>query len=184
MATTRDASVSLAMPATLAALGFRLRPETEADVPFLRRLYVSTRWEELAPIVDWSEAQKLAFLESQFGLQRRHYLTHFPAAEFSVLEQNDMPAGRIYIDRNASAVHVIDISLLPDCRRRGTGTALMQAVCAEARIAGKRATVAVEKFNPAQRLYRRLGFREIADTGAYWTMEWRATPGECEPMVS
>ena len=35
-------------------------------------------------------------------------------------------------------------------------------------------TIAVEKFNPAQTLYRRLGFREFEDQGVYWFMEWRA----------
>jgi ribosomal protein S18 acetylase RimI-like enzyme len=184
MAMAPDASVKLAMPAALAAQGFTLRPETEADVPFLRRLYVSTRWEELAPVVDWSEAQKIAFLESQFGLQRRHYLTYFQAAEFSVLEQNGVPAGRLYIDREAAALHVVDISLLPEWRGRGTGTALLQAVCAEACAAGKKASIMVEKFNPALRLYRRLGFREVADTGAYWTMEWSAADDERVPTVS
>src|SRR5256885_17004518 len=44
------AACLLALPATLVDQGFALRPETEADVPFLRRLYASTRWEELAPI--------------------------------------------------------------------------------------------------------------------------------------
>ena len=37
----------LAMPPALAEQEFVLRPETQADVPFLRRLYVSTRWDEL-----------------------------------------------------------------------------------------------------------------------------------------
>ncbi len=178
MGAVSDANIKLAVPAALTAQGFALRPETEADIPFLRRLYVSTRWQELAPVADWSDAQKRAFLGSQFELQRHHYRTHFRTAEFCILEQNSVPAGRLYIHRQADAVHVVDISLLPEWRGRGAGTALMQAVCAEAQAAGKKASIAVEKFNPAQRLYRRLGFREVADIGAYWTMEWSAAPGQ------
>lgn len=34
----------------------------------------------------------------------------------------------------------------------------------------------VERFNQAQRLYQRLGFREIADEGVYLLLEWSATP--------
>ena len=49
-----DALHRLAMPATLAQQGFVLRPESEADVPFLRQLYVSTRWEELAAVAEWT----------------------------------------------------------------------------------------------------------------------------------
>jgi hypothetical protein len=38
--------------------------------------------------------------------------------------------------------------------------------------------IAVEKFNRAQTLYRRLGFREVANEGVYWFMEWRAAPDD------
>jgi GNAT superfamily N-acetyltransferase len=180
-----DAGPLLAVPAALADQGFTLRAETEADVPFLRRLYISTRWEELAPIIDWTEEQKRAFLESQFALQRHHYLTYYATTDWAVLEQDGVPAGRLYVDRQANTLLVIDISLLPEWRGRGIGTALMQAVCAEAAGAGKKVSIAVEKFNPAQRLYRRLGFREATDEGFYWFMEWRAGPDEsAETQVS
>ena len=68
--------------------------------------------------------------------------------------------------------------LLPDWRGRGIGTALMQWVCTQARAAGKSVTVSVEKYNRAQTLYRRLGFREISDEGVHWAMEWRAAADE------
>jgi ribosomal protein S18 acetylase RimI-like enzyme len=149
----------LAMPVALAEQGLALRPETEADVPFLRRLYISTRWEELAPVIDWTDEQKIAFLESQF-------------------ESAGTPMGRLYIDRQADAMRVIDIALLPEWRGRGIGTALMEAVLAEARATGKEIGISVEKFNPALRLYQRLGFREYADDGIYWFMSWRPDAGE------
>ena len=57
----------------------------------------------------------------------------------------------------------------------------MQDVCAEARERGKTVTIAVEKYNPAQRLYRRLGFYETSDEGIYWFMEWRAAPDGARP---
>lgn len=170
----------LAMPAELAAQGFALRPETEADIPFLRRLYISTRWEELG-ITNWTEAQKIAFLESQFALQRHHYRTYYPTTDWGVLEQGGVPAGRLYVERTNKLL-VMDIALLPEWRNRGTGTALMQAVMAEAHAAGKRVTVAVEKYNPAQRLYRRLGFREVSDEGMYWFMEWPVPDAPPDPQ--
>ncbi|MEA2993185.1 MAG: hypothetical protein QOD40_2105 [Alphaproteobacteria bacterium] len=167
------AACLLALPTAVTDYGFALRPETEADVPFLRRLYISTRWGELAPVVDWTEAQKIAFLESQFALQRHHYRTYYAETDWGILEQAGVPAGRIYVDRQTKIVLVVDVSLLPEWRGRGIGTALMQAICAEARHAGKAVSVAVEKYNPAQRLYRRLGFHEVSDEGVYWFMEWQ-----------
>lgn len=174
-----SSSAALALPAMLADRGFMLRPETEADIPFLRRLYASTRWEELAVVTDWSDAQKLAFLDSQFGFQRHHYRTYYPEASWDVLEDNGAPAGRLYVHRDSATLRVMDIALLPDWRGRGIGTALMQWLCTEARAAGKSVTLWVEKFNRAQTLYRRLGFREIEDGGIQWAMEWRASPNEC-----
>jgi GNAT superfamily N-acetyltransferase len=184
MAAAPDATIKFKLPAALAVQGFTLRPEAEADIPFLRRLYVSTRWKELAQVIDWSETQKVAFLESQFEFQRRHYRTQYEAIEFAVLEQDGVPAGRLYIDWQANAICIVDISLLPEWRGHGTGTALLRAVCDEARAPGKKVTISVEKFNPAQQLYRRLGFREVADTGVYWTMEWSAAGGESSSTVS
>jgi GNAT superfamily N-acetyltransferase len=173
-----DAAPKLAFPPALAEQGFALRAEIEADLPFLRRLYISTRWEELVIVTSWSDEQKRAFLESQFALQRHHYRTYYPGTDWRVLEQNGEPAGRLYVDRQAKELLVIDISLLPEWRGRGIGTVLMRAVIAEARDAGKVVTIAVEKFNPAQRLYRRLGFHEASDEGVYWFMEWRAAPDD------
>jgi GNAT superfamily N-acetyltransferase len=161
------------LPASLAARGFALRPETDADDPFLRRLYASTRAAELA-VTNWSDYQKLAFTNSQFALQYHHYRTYYPATEWNVLEHNGVPMGRLYLERRATTLLVIDIALLPEWRGRGLGTSLMEWVCMQARAAGKSVTVAVEKNNRAQTLYRRLGFREIGDHGVHWDMEWDA----------
>lgn len=167
-----DSPGRLLMPAALAERGFVLRPETEADVPFLFQLYVSTRWDELAPLTDWSEVQKLGFLESQFAAQRHHYLIQYAKSAFDVLEERGTPVGRLYVDRQERTLLIVDIALLPPWRGRGIGTALIEALFAEARLTGKEVSISVEKFNSAQRLYRRLGFRPYAEDGVYWFMYW------------
>jgi ribosomal protein S18 acetylase RimI-like enzyme len=164
------------MPAALAQQGFVLRPEAESDI-FLRQLYISTCWEELAIVLDWTDERKVQFLECQFAFQRHHYRTYCPDTAWCILEYDGAGAGRIYVDRQPTRIEVLVISLLPEWRGRGIGTALMQAVCAEARNLGKAVRIAVEKFNPAQRLYRRLGFHEISEEDVYWFMEWRAHNG-------
>lgn len=163
-----------ALPSSLVLEGFSLRPESEADIPFLAGLFASTRAEEMERIVEWTAEQKQAFLFDQFRLQRHHYYTHFPNCEFLVLERNGMAGGRIYLDSTPNSLDLIDISLLPQWRGQGTGTTLLDAVIDAARAGGRRVTIFVEKFNPALNLYRRLGFREITDTGLYLEMEWRA----------
>ena len=139
----------------------------------MRGLYASTRAAELE-LTNWSKPQKLAFTDRQFDLQRQHYRTYYPATQWCVLEDNGVPMGRLYLERRATTLLIIDIALLPQWRDRGLGTALLEWVCAQANAAGKSVTVAVEKNNRAQTLYRRLGFREIADHGVYWDMQWGA----------
>jgi antitoxin VapB len=49
----------------------------------------------------------------------------------------------------------------------------VRALQAEAAASRKPLRIHVERFNPALRLYERLGFRQIADRGGYLFMEWR-----------
>ena len=142
------------------------------DQPLLRRIYASTRAEEMAA-VPWSEAEKTAFLNAQFDAQHGYYREVFPGAQFSIVENEGEAIGRLYIDRREDEHRLIDIALLPEHRGWGIGTRLMRQVLDEARQAGKRVRIHVERTNPAMRLYRRLGFEEVDDKGVYILMEWR-----------
>jgi GNAT superfamily N-acetyltransferase len=147
-----------------------LRASTDADLPFLARLYASTREEELAG-VDWPAEQKEAFVRQQFEAQHAWYREHYPKAAFDVVEVEGRPAGRFYVDRWEREVRIVDISLLPEHRGRGLGSALLGALFAETDAAGKVVSVHVERFNPALQLYARLGFLFREDKGVYLLLE-------------
>jgi ribosomal protein S18 acetylase RimI-like enzyme len=152
-----------------------LRPVTPEDRPFLERVYASTRAEELAA-VPWTPLQKAAFLRFQFDAQDQHYRLHYANARFDVILAAGEAVGRLYVDRADTEIRLIDIALLPEHRGSGIGGALLAELIAEARREHKPLTIHVEHTNPAQRLYRRLGFRHTGtDTGVYQLMEWRAT---------
>jgi ribosomal protein S18 acetylase RimI-like enzyme len=150
--------------------GVSLRPITPEDQEFLAGVYASTRSEELAP-VPWPEEQKLAFLRSQFDAQHAFYQANYPGADWLVIERAGVPAGRLYLHRRPDEFRLVDITLLPEHRGCGVGTALVLSVIAEATAAGKPVRIHVEKNNPALRLYERLGFAPIADRGVYHLME-------------
>jgi len=154
--------------------GIALRPVRDGDEPFLRSLYASTRADELAQ-VPWTDAQKRAFADMQFDAQHHHYREVFPNAEFSIVERDGQPIGRLYVDRRAKEIRIVDIALIPETRNLGIGGRLLGTVLEEGRRTGKPVTIHVEKFNPAARLYERLGFREIEDRGVHRLMEW--SPG-------
>jgi ribosomal protein S18 acetylase RimI-like enzyme len=170
--TLQQAPPAFALPEALLWQGFALRPETDADLAFLMRLFASTREHELAP-VPWSAEQKRAFLAGQFRAQQQHYRSYFPDCAFDVIEQRGEPAGRLYLQMRATQFHIIDIALLPAWRGHGFGSAILQALQAAAQASGRGVGIMVERFNPAARLYRRLGFADIADHGVYLEMEWR-----------
>jgi GNAT superfamily N-acetyltransferase len=171
LVTSEQTPPAFALPVALLSQGFALRPETDADVDFLMRVYASTREEELAT-VPWSAEEKRTFLASQFQAQRHHYRTYFADTAFDVLEERGEPAGRLYLQVRRTQLYVMDITLLPPWRGRGIGTAILEALQAAGRASGKGVGIMVEKFNPALRLYRRLGFIDIADSGVYLEMEW------------
>ncbi len=152
-----------------------LRPITEGDREFLYRVYSSTREEELA-IVPWDDSQKAAFLRMQFTAQHTWYSEHYRGAYFQVILDQGCPIGRFYVDRRASEIRVVDIALLPAYRNRGIGSRLMSGIVTEGRMHRLPVTIHVECFNPARRLYERLGFRPVKDDGVYQLMRW--TPEE------
>jgi ribosomal protein S18 acetylase RimI-like enzyme len=153
--------------------GVRLRPAQDDDYDFMRLLYHSTRAEEMVRF-PFTEQQKQAFLDSQFVAQTSHYALHYPDCERSIIERDGVPLGRLYVDRTASNVSVVDIALKPEARGQGIGTSLLRMVMSEAARAQLPVTIHVEAFNPALRLYEREGFRTISTNGIYLLMEWRA----------
>jgi ribosomal protein S18 acetylase RimI-like enzyme len=149
----------------------QLRLTSPADECFLRAVYSSARAEEIAQ-VPWTEAQKQSFLDQQFAAQDSHYRQHYPTAQFYVIEQAGVRVGRLYVDHWTREIRVMDITLLPRFRGTGIGTHLLKQVQEEARAAHKAVSIHVEKFNPALRLYERLGFQTKEDKGVYLLMEW------------
>lgn len=147
-----------------------LRPITADDTELLYRIYAGTRTEELAP-VPWTQEQKDAFLEMQFRAQHADYQRNYPDAAYDVIECDGVAAGRLYVHRLPAEIRVIDIAMLPDFRGNGIGTQLLSELIREAGSAGKPLSIHVEKQNPAMRLYQRLGFVPIGDTGVYLLME-------------
>lgn len=147
-----------------------LRPAVPDDHDHLLRVYASTREAELA-LVPWSDAEKRAFVESQFRAQHLHYYTHFAAAEFSVIVAGEEPIGRLYVDRRPDEIRLVDIALLPEYRATGIGGALLSALIAEATSANLPLRIHVEHHNPARRLYERLGFIELSCDEIYSLME-------------
>lgn len=148
-----------------------LRPITDDDRPFLAALYASTRHEELAQ-TGWSDDQRDGFLAWQFELQDTHWRQAYDTARFCVVEHLGRPIGRLYVTDLGGDLRIVDIALAAEWRAKGIGTALIREVMAEASAAGSRVSLHVEQWNPAHRLYERLGFVVEEQNVPYDRMAW------------
>lgn len=160
------------MPGTVAS-AVVLRPATADDQEFLVALYGSTR-NDLA-LLPLDTEQRDALVRMQFHAQDMHYRQTNPEAGFDVVEHEGQPIGRLYVDRRADDIRIIDISLLPDHRNAGIGSALVRAVQDEAAASGRTVSLHVAIGSPAAGLYDRLGFRLVDDLGVYRQLEWRSS---------
>ena len=142
-----------------------LRPAGEGDTALVAAIYACTREEELRQ-VPWDAAQKMAFTDWQSQQQEQHYAAHYPRAE-RLIVMLEQPIGRIYVDTTPREVRLMDVTLLPEHRNQGVGSRLMEAFLAYADGLGRQSSLHVEPFNPAKRMYERLGFRVVETRGLY-----------------
>jgi ribosomal protein S18 acetylase RimI-like enzyme len=154
-----------------------LRPAVPQDREFLFLLYASTRAHEVAAF-GWAAAQQEAFLRMQFNAQQQWYETVYSQAEHQIIENTSGPIGRMIVLREHDAMHLVDISLLPEYRGQGIGAELIRSLISHCARLGASLRLQVLKTNPALRLYERLGFVRSGEDQMYVQMELRSKAPE------
>src|SRR5690349_6116454 len=152
------------MSASESAMSITQRPACPDDEAFLYELYRSTRADEL---IAWGldDSQQKSFLDLQFRARQRHYAIAFAGSEHKIILCDDRPIGRMLVHRSKHEIRLVDIALLPEHREKGIGATLIRELHREATDTAKTVTLHVDKLNRAARLYERLGFMIIEDTG-------------------
>jgi ribosomal protein S18 acetylase RimI-like enzyme len=149
-----------------------LRAAAESDKDFLFSVYASTRADEME-LVDWSDEQKEGFLHMQFDAQTKHYSLYYPNAEYKIIERTGVPIGRLIVENRGDHYLIMDVALLPEYRRSGIGSFLIDQLKQESVRLSLPLVLRVEFFNPAVRLYTRLGFVKTRDVNTvYQEMVW------------
>lgn len=149
-----------------------LRDALPSDRAFLLALYASTRAEEFAH-VGWPVEMERSFMEMQFDAQRTDYERRHPGAPCRIVELRERPVGRLWVAQDARSLAVLDISLVAGLRGQGIGTDCLRRVQRRAAAAGLDVELQVVHGSPAQRLYERLGFRNVGACGVRQAMVWR-----------
>lgn len=148
----------------------KLRPAEEKDDSFIEKVYRSTREDELKT-TGWTEEQKSAFIMMQSMAQLAEYKTKFPGAAFQVIMYKKQDAGRFYTWENEQEIRLIDITLLPLFRGKGTGTFLLGELIKRSNKVQKKISLHVDPDNRALKLYQCSGFINIKNNGRHYYME-------------
>jgi len=150
----------------------RLKSITAEDIDFLRQVYASSRTEEMQ-LTGWDATQISEFISMQFNAQHQHYIKYYPNAKMDVIYVDARPAGRLYVERTSKEIRLMDICLLPEFRKSGIGTYLMQRLIDDAKKDDLLISLHVEKNNSSKEFYDRLGFQVIEDRQTHWFMEYQ-----------
>lgn len=143
-----------------------LRSAVQSDMATLQAMYNESRAKEMLHFPFTGE-QAAQFLQMQFTAQHQHYRTHFPNASYDCILWNTEIIGRLYVNREKSEIHLIDILLFASHCNQGIGSYLLNQIIQEASDSNRRITAHVELTNPARELYKRLGFIEIEHQDPY-----------------
>ncbi len=149
-----------------------LRPVDDNDGEFLLRIYAASRETELS-LMGPDPAIKHIFVEHQLGAQTRHYQAKYPEAKHDLIFCDGEAAGRLYVDRSPQQIAILDLTVLPQYRKRGIATKLVTGLQDEARTTARSLRIYLEYFNPAQKLFRELGFAPVSEENGNFRFEWR-----------
>jgi GNAT superfamily N-acetyltransferase len=155
----------------------RLRPGRPSDLDFLRELQaVSMRPHVERVYGRWDPEEQRARFDASTD----------PTAH-EIVELGGEPVGCRLVRRHPDALELVRLYLLPAFQNRGLGTRLVEELAREADASGLPVRLRVLRGNPAERLYRRLGFEATGRTAAHQSMERRTlvrspgAPPEGEP---
>lgn len=151
--------------------GLDVRLAKSDDEEFLFALFCSARPElALAPL---PPAQLMLLLQQQYELQKQGYTNKYPHAENWIITTQSGSVGKVMLDKSTRAVHVIDIVIAPDWRKRGVGSTILVALKAYVDANAGVLSLHVEHQNiHAKRLYQRLGFVMKQSTDTHESLVW------------
>jgi hypothetical protein len=147
--------------------GLILRRAGPDDEALMLRIYISSKELEFGAI-PLSEYQKDFLLRQQHLAQMTTWRQQYPELTEWIIEADAEPAGRLIFSMTPA--------VLPDFRNSSIGaTVIRDVVFAESLRTGIVARASVTPYNPARRLYARLGVVELPPTGdsPMIPLEWR-----------
>jgi ribosomal protein S18 acetylase RimI-like enzyme len=132
--------------------------------------------EDLEFLFELLKASLGPYVEQTYGpwqedVQRARFFESTRPETHEVVECECRRIGCLKVERRPNEIRLQRVFLLPEFQNRGIGSRLVRELLSEARSGGLPIRLRVFKVNPAQDLYRRLGFTVTGETETHVLME-------------
>ena len=141
-----------------------LQQATAEHYDFALQLYLLTLRPYMQEFMVWDEQEQRAIFAAQWKRE-----------EVKIISVDDKDAGWFQVAELPTEIRLQKFFVSPPWQRSGIGSEVLGNLLATWRPTGKKIVLRVLKNNPARRLYERLGFSVIAETGV--TFRMRASDG-------
>lgn len=137
------------------------------DADLIRLLFAESR-EDLGLL---PPQHRESVIDMQLRAQDLRYQIGYPHARHEILVVDGVDVGRMITDRGTRAVHLIDLVVRKNHRRRGIATQALRRLLAEAAWASLPVSLSVWSTNTAARkMYERLDFTVAGDAVGHLEM--------------
>ncbi|MGC0389398.1 ribosomal protein S18 acetylase RimI-like enzyme [Bradyrhizobium sp. USDA 241] len=103
--------------------------------------------------------------------QRASFAALWKLPEVRIVAVNGREVGWLQVQESPREVHLLQFFIAPDQQGNGIGTEVLRGLLAAWRATAKPVVLTVLKNNPARRLYERLGFSVVGDSGVKYAMK-------------
>ena len=136
------------------------RSAAAGDESFIEQLLKATLADELMASA-WPEQMRTMLLDMQYRGRRQNAVAQYPNTDVEIVAVDGEDVGWLVVARTDEAIHLVDIAILPERRRAGAGSALLEGLIEESEQAHRPIRLHVLLTNRARQLYDRFGFVRI-----------------------
>jgi len=159
-----------------------LRASDPADDAFLYDVFATTWESEVAALPNQNLARHV--LRIQHIAQERRFASRYPGHQRLIVTTEDgRRAGRLYLLRTGSVMHVVDLTVLPELRGAGLGTHVLRQLMALAAAEDLPIAAQVSRSNTrVTDACARLGFELVDVDDLDNFLRWHPAPHDAEVL--
>ena len=137
-------------------MNYSIRQATIKDLAILDRIHTENMQGYVEKVYPWN---------SQL------FRNYFVSEDYQIIEIKGQIIGFFKITRSTTDIYLGEIQIETNYQKQGIGTAIIKSIIKEAKKNHQRLWLKVIRGNPAERLYRRLGFIVFEESHTHRKME-------------